>query len=400
MNLTDFSVYCPHGPHNFRVTQEGPLSDLRLVYKDLYHVAGYPTGAGNPTWLNTHEPEVATSPVLLKLMNAGMHVVGRVQTDELAYSLNGCNIHYGTPVNPAAPDRLPGGSSSGSAVAVARGDADVGLGTDTGGSIRVPACYNGLFGIRPTHGRLSSEHMVSLAPRFDTPGWLCRDAATLERVGAQLFGETPVKSEPVDLLWATTLFDLLPEELRPAIAPIKQQLAASTVSVNEWDFDPARLSELNNTFRTLQGREVARTHSVWVSQHLDAFAPDIAERFQWACQLTEEAEALAEEMSQQWKSEIIAKLEAAFLVIPTTPDLAPLRSASDADLADFRMKLLGLTALAGLAGLPQVHLPLVNVGGVPFGFSIIGKPGSDMQLLALARLFSDVIGKEKSDEAN
>ncbi len=266
-------------------------------------------------------------------------------------------------------------------------------------SIRVPACYNGLFGIRPTHGRLSSEHMVPLAPRFDTPGWLCRDAATLERVGAQLFGETPVKSEPVDLLWATTLFDLLPEELRPAIAPIKQQLAASTVSVNEWDFDPARLSELNNTFRTLQGRDVARTHSVWVSQHLDAFAPDIAERFQWACQLTAEAEALAEEMCQQWKTEIIAKLEAAFLVIPTTPDLAPLRTASDADLADFRMKLLGLTALAGLAGLPQIHLPLVKIDGVPFGFSIIGKPGSDMQLLALARLFSDVIGKEKPDEA-
>ncbi len=138
---------------------------------------------------------------------------------------------------------------------------------------------------------------------------------------------------------------------------------------------------------------------MWASQHLHAFAPDIAERFQWACQLTAEVEALAEATCQQWKTEIIAQLDAAYLVIPTTPDLAPLRSASDADLADFRMKLLGLTALAGLAGLPQVHLPLVKVAGVPFGFSIIGKPGSDMQLLALARLFSDVIGEEKSDEA-
>lgn len=399
MNLTDFSVYCPHGPHNFRVTQEGPLSDLRLVYKDLYYVAGYHTGAGNPTWLHTHEPAAATSPVLLKLMNAGMHVVGRVQTDELAYSLNGCNIHYGTPVNPAAPDRLPGGSSSGSAVAVARGDADVGLGTDTGGSIRVPACYNGLFGIRPTHGRLSSEHMVPLAPRFDTPGWLCRDAATLERVGAQLFGESSVKSEPVDLLWATSLFELLPETLRTAVFPLKEQLKAHSAAIQEWDFDSSRLTELNNTFRTLQGREIVRTHSAWVDQHPDAFAPDIAARFQWACQLTEVEEAQAEALCQAWKAEIIAKLENAYLVIPTTPDLAPLRSASDADLADFRMKLLGLTALAGLAGLPQVHLPLVNVEGVPFGFSVIGKPNSDMQLLAFARLFSDAISKEKSDAA-
>ena len=399
MNLTDFSVYCPHGPHNFSVTQEGALSDLRLVYKDLYHVAGYHTGAGNPTWLHTHEPAAATSPVLLTLMNAGMHVVGRVQTDELAYSLNGCNIHYGTPVNPAAPDRLPGGSSSGSAVAVARGEADVGLGTDTGGSIRVPACYNGLFGIRPTHGRLSSEQMVSLAPRFDTPGWLCRDAATLERVGAELFGATPIKAELVDLLWATSLFELLPETLRTAVFPLKDQLKTHSSSIQEWKFDSARLAELNNTFRTLQGREVARTHSAWVEQHTDAFAPDIAVRFQWACQLTEEAETQAETLCQSWKAEIIGQLDNAYLVIPTTPDLAPLRTASDADLADFRMKLLGLTALAGLAGLPQVHLPLVKINGVPFGISVIGKPHSDMQLLALARLFSDAIGKETSDAA-
>ena len=395
MNLADFSVYCPHGPHKFSIVTEGALSDLRLVYKDLYHVAGYPTGAGNPTWLNTHAPATATSPVLLKLMHAGMQIIGRVQTDELAYSLNGCNIHYGTPVNPAAPDRLPGGSSSGSAVAVARGEADAGLGTDTGGSIRVPACYNRLFGLRPTHGRLSSEHMVPLAPRFDTPGWLCRDAATLERVGAQLFGETPVKPEQADLLWATSLFALLPEKLRSAIAPIKQQLAACATSLHEWDFDPARLGELNNTFRTLQGREVSRTHSAWVAQHPDAFAPDIAERFQWAGQLTAEAEALAEATCQQWKADLTAQLNSAYLVIPTTPDLAPLRTASDVDLADFRMKLLGLTALAGLAGLPQVHLPLVKIDGVPFGLSLIGKPRSDMQLLALALLFSESIGKGK-----
>lgn len=399
MNLADFSVFCPHGPHNFSVTQEGALSDLRLVYKDLYHVAGYRAGAGNPTWLHTHQPAAGTSPVLLTLMNAGMHVVGRVQTDELAYSLNGCNIHYGTPVNPATPDRLPGGSSSGCAVAVACGDADVGLGTDTGGSIRVPACYNGLFGIRPTHGRLSLQHMVPLAPRFDTPGWLCRDAATLERVGAQLFGEVPVKSDAANLLWATSLFALLPEDLHLAITPIEQRLAACAASLQEWDFDPTRLGELNNTFRTLQGREIARTHSAWLEQHPDAFAPDIAARFQWACQLTAAEEVQAEALCQAWKAEIIAQLDNAYLVIPTTPDLAPLRTASDADLADFRMKLLGLTSLAGLAGLPQVHLPLVKINGVPFGISVIGKPHSDMQLLALARLFSDAIDKETSDAA-
>ncbi|WP_320153752.1 amidase [uncultured Tolumonas sp.] len=391
--MADFSVYCPHGPHNFRTTQEGALSDLRLVYKDLYHVAGFPTGAGNPTWLSTHEPAAVTSPVLLQLMNAGMQVIGRVQTDELAYSLNGCNVHFGTPMNPVTPDRLPGGSSSGCAVAVARGEADVGLGTDTGGSIRVPACYNGLYGIRPTHGRLPTSDMVPLAPCFDTPGWLCRDAKTLERVGAVIFQSPPEQPPSLNFLWADQLFAMLPALLLAAVEPIRVACQAIATKTDSWTFSAERLAEMSQTFRTVQGREITRTHFEWVKTRTHAFAKDIAERFLWAATLTEAEEVQAKRAQAGWKEEIDAVLEQSFLILPTTPDLAPLRTASDADLADFRMKLLGLTALAGLAGLPQVHLPLVKVNGVPYGCSIIGKRGSDMTLLAIARLFSDVMSE-------
>lgn len=388
--MSDHSVYCAHGPHDFRAVAAGPLADLRLVYKDLYHVAGYPTGAGNPAWLASHEPAAQTAPVLQQLLEAGIQVVGRVQTDELAYSLNGCNAHYGTPVNPAAPDRLPGGSSSGSAVAVARGEADVGLGTDTGGSIRVPACYNGLFGLRPSHGRLSLQHMVPLAPRFDTPGWLCRDALSLERVGAVLFGEAPAPPARVHLVVMETLFARLPAALQAAWADLRSRLVAQVDALSQWQPDPARIDGLNATFRVLQGRQAAGQHQAWLASHMTSLAPDIADRFRWACGLNAEQEAAAEAQRQSWIDDLTPHLaNAQVLCLPTTPDLAPRRDASDAELAQFRERLLGMTAMAGLAGLPQVHLPLMSVAGVPFGISLIGAAGQDMTLLALARRFSE-----------
>ena len=170
-----------------------PLSGLRLAVKDLFHMAGLPTSAGNPTWLATHPIPTKTASSVAALLNAGANFCGKTMTDELAYSLNGQNIHYGTPSNPVTPDRLPGGSSSGSAVAVASGLADIGLGTDTGGSIRVPASYNGLFGLRPTHGVIPSDNMVALAPSFDTVGWLTKDLTTLAKIASILLKSKPPK---------------------------------------------------------------------------------------------------------------------------------------------------------------------------------------------------------------
>src|SRR5690606_37246293 len=170
------------------VALTGPLAGLRLAVKDLFDVAGMPTGAGNPRWLETHEAPDADAEAVARLRAAGASLVGKTITDELAWSLNGSNAHYGTPDNPAAPGRLPGGSSSGSASAVASGLADIGLGTDTGGSIRVPASYCGLFGLRPTHGRVPLEGAVPLAASFDTAGVFTRDAATLRKASETLLG--------------------------------------------------------------------------------------------------------------------------------------------------------------------------------------------------------------------
>jgi len=160
-------------------TRDGPLRGLRLAVKDIVDVAGLPTGAGHPDWLATHPVPQRSAPVVDRITDAGAVIVGKTYTDEFAYSMFGSNAHYGTPVNPAAPGHLPGGSSSGSAVAVAAGLADIGLGTDTAGSVRIPASWCGLYGLRPTHDRASREGIVALAPSFDVPGLLCAGLATL-----------------------------------------------------------------------------------------------------------------------------------------------------------------------------------------------------------------------------
>ena len=153
MNDT-LGAFCHHTHVTLPGSETGPLATLSLAVKDVFHIKGHPTGAGNPDWLRTHPVAGTTAPAVQRLLDAGAHIVGKTHTDELAYSLNGENVHYGTPVNPNAAGRIPGGSSSGSAAAVAGGLVDFAIGTDCGGSVRLPASYCGIFGFRPTHGRI------------------------------------------------------------------------------------------------------------------------------------------------------------------------------------------------------------------------------------------------------
>ncbi|HWI12737.1 MAG TPA: amidase family protein, partial [Burkholderiales bacterium] len=173
------NAFCRHTHVELPGASSGPLAGLTFAAKDIYDVIGHRTGFGSPDWLRTHEPAASTAPVVQQLLDAGATMVGKTQTDELTYSLNGENAHYGTPVNVNAPGRIPGGSSSGSAAAVAAGLVDFALGSDTGGSVRAPASFCGIYGIRPTHGRVSLRGACPLAATFDTAGWFAREASLL-----------------------------------------------------------------------------------------------------------------------------------------------------------------------------------------------------------------------------
>ncbi|OYV27793.1 MAG: amidase [Halothiobacillus sp. 20-54-6] len=364
-------------------TQGTSLRGLRVGVKDLFDIAGVPTSAGNPDWLATHSVPTQTASAVQRLLDAGAVVVAKTLTDELAYSLNGVNAHYGTPINAAAPDRIPGGSSSGSAVMVATDKADIGLGT--GGSIRVPASYNGLLGLRPTHGVIAVDHLVGLAPSFDTVGWMTRDLATLHRVASVLLPLQP-GVELRDLCVLKPQFygkSLWREQAQQWLTPRLPQFN----SVREIVLAQAFLQFASQTFRTLQGFEIWQTHGEWIHSTQPRFAPDIAERFVW-CQKISPAQR---DRAGRDRLEIVQTLshwlsgDQTVALLPTTSGAAPLLNEPAQNLAQYRLELMGLTALAGLSSRPQLHLPVLRDQTAPWGLSLMGEKHADSALIALAK---------------
>lgn len=362
--IDDPFIYRPDRP--LVVREGGPLSGIKLAVKDLFHVAGWPTGAGNPDWLHSHPVPEQTNSTVKHLLSLGAELTGKTHTDELAYSLNGQNIHYGTLNNPKAPGRLPGGSSSGSAVAVAAGLADIGLGTDTGGSIRVPAAYNGIYGLRPTHNAVSMDHMVPLAPSFDTTGWLINDLELCRTLTGYLIPDAPLTPADRPLAVINESRDLCSVWPQTQNWLEQQDIRFETVSLG---IEPVLYGD---AFRVLQGYEIWQTHGNWLLSQQPVLAADIQERLNWCAGLTSEDRNRALKIQESLKTTLKSLLEDHLLLLPTTPAAAPLLSTSSVYLKDYRHQLICLTAIAGLCGLPQLHLPWTAVDGAPTGFSLLG----------------------------
>ncbi len=385
-------AFVPGGEIEIAGADRGPLKGLSCAAKDIYDLAGHVTGCGNPDWARSHGPAEATAPAIEALLAAGAALRGKTVTDELAYSLNGQNFHYGTPANVNAPGRIPGGSSSGSASAVAGGLVDFALGSDTGGSVRVPASYCGIYGLRPSHGRLALDGIMPLAPSFDTVGWFARDAAVLRRVGEVLFGavagDVPA---PGRLLLAEDAFEAAEPSAQAALAPLVERLEArlgKARRVRPGD-QGGGLEAWMLRFRVLQAREIWATQGAWIETAKPAFGPEIAERFAWV-QTTSDAEAEAAKPEREAFAARLAELLGGdgLLCLPSAPGIAPRLDTPAADLVEHRGRALGLTCIAGLARLPQVSLPLAQVEGCPLGLSLIGPAGSDLGLLAFAEAFA------------
>jgi amidase len=375
--VNDFGAFVPGPRARLAPLGSGPLDGLTFVAKDLLDVAGYVTGGGNPHWESRQLPASTSAEAVDCLLRAGATLVGKTITDELAFSLEGENEHHGTPTNPRAPDRLPGGSSSGSAVAVAAGLADLGLGTDTGGSVRVPASFCGVFGWRPSHGRVSLDGVVRFAPSYDTVGLLARNAAHLQ-LGAQcLLGTPPVSPPPARLLLATDAFALADPE---AAAVLKTSLR----TVEEVQVFAGRPADFLEAYVTLQGLDIMREHSDFLSSD-PIFGPTIKPRF-------DSVRALDPAVGARWKAwraETTVRLRqllrsGTFLVLPTAPSIAPLRFLRDEAAGRFYDAALTLGSIAGHAGLPAVSLPVATLHGCPLGLSIVAGHGEDESLLALA----------------
>jgi amidase len=379
-------AFCRHTHVALQPTRSGALSGLTFAAKDIYDVAGHKTGFGSPDWLRTHAAASRTAPVVQQLLDAGACLAGKTQTDELTFSLNGENAHYGTPINANAPGRIPGGSSSGSAAAVAGVLVDFALGSDTGGSVRTPASFCGVFGLRPTHGRVSLEGACPLARSFDTAGWFARHADMLERVGAVLLSEVPDDAMPKHLLFAEDAFGLAGPAATAALEPALARVSESLGKPQRVCVSAEGLTQWLEVFRTLQGFEVWAEHGAWVREAKPELGPGIRQRVQWASTITA-ADARAAGIKREEIARRVAALlrDDTVLALPTVPDIAPLRDADPKATEDFRARALTLLCVAGLARLPQINLPLGKLNGCPIGLSLIGPRDSDMMLLAIAK---------------
>lgn len=363
-------------------TGTGVLDGLRLAVKDLIDVGGTLTTCGNPEWAASHAVPTQDAPCVAALRAAGARVVGKTVTDELAFSLEGENTFHGTPRNPAAPDRLPGGSSSGSAVAVAGHEADLALGTDTGGSVRVPASFCGVHAMRPTHGRISLTGVLPFAESYDTVGWFARDAALLREAGQVLLGtRRRADAPPLRLCLAEDALALA----EPAVAQALRAWAqAKGITVRRQAFvRPWR--EVQEAYSLLQGLEIRAALGPWIRERQPVFGPAIAPRFEGALALDPALEAPWRQWRAQLKNELVERLgpDEAWL-LPAAPGVALPLNASGEQRGAFYERALALGALAGHAGLPQIVLPLLQVDGLPVGVSFIAGPGQDERLLDLA----------------
>jgi amidase len=387
--VPDLGAFCRVNHVEAEPVQEGPLTGLTFSVKDIFDVAGSRTGFGQPAWLESHPPAASTAPAVASLLGAGARLAGRTICDELTYSLTGQNVHYGTPVNPRCPGRLPGGSSSGAGSAVADGLCDVGLGSDCAGSVRIPASYCGIYGMRPTHGRIPVDGVCPFAPSFDTVGWMAREAGVLARAGNILLAGTAGAGLPgsvTTIIVARDAFQLAGPSAERSLAASVARLCDAVGGSREITVSDEGLERWAECFTTIQAFEIWRSLGDWVQRARPELGPGIRERIAHAATVPEEDA----ERQRAFRACVAERLgervpPGTALCLPTAPGAAPVRHCPSDDAGGaFRAPAISLLCIAGLGGLPQLTLPLGTLDGCPLGLSILGAHGTDSSLLALA----------------
>jgi amidase len=386
--------------HTFLIepTGSGLLDGLTFASKDLIDLAGQKTGCGNPRWQETHPPATSHAICVEQLLEAGARCIGKTITDELAYSLIGENYFYGTPLNPAAPDRVPGGSSCGSASAVACGLADFALGTDTGGSVRVPAANCGIWGIRPTHGVVSVAGVNPLSPAFDTVGVLASQVDVFMKAASVLLSAAiPENPKPAVIHLIKEAFEVADPQIAAAVLDCADTIkdvfgdCIRETSLREIDGEDSvqDLSNWYEIYRVLQRAEAWNCLGAWIESAKPEMGSMIRESIELARDLNR---ALVPTILKQ-REEYFRKMSSFLgkndlLCIPTAASVAPLKGTierRDQAVNGYYFRTLSLTSIAGVARSPQISMPLADSNGIPVGVSLVARHHEDAFLLGVAK---------------
>ena len=362
---------------------DGPLVGKTVAVKDLFDVAGFAVGAGVPAYLAESPRSVTHASAVTALLAAGAAVQGIAHTDEFAYSVAGKNSHYGTPPNVAVAGAVPGGSSSGPATAVASGQVSIGLGTDTGGSIRVPASYQGLWGLRTTHDAVARDGLLGLAPSFDTVGWLTRDAATLRAAASASLGSTGRKTVFGGFAVAPALVALASPGVQDAFAAALRRLAEAGLTDDLVELTLPDVDDLHEIFRTVQSAEAWATHGEWITAHPGTLGEEIAARFAFGATVDPETGSFASQALELARERIDSIVGDRVLLLPSASSTAPSTTADAEILEQVRQSTLRLSCVASIAGRPALSVPALTVEGAPVGLGLVGPPHTDIALIAL-----------------
>ena len=366
--------------------KQGLLAGTTFMVKDLFAIAGHKVANGSPDWYAHARAARATARAIQWLLDAGASCTGITICDEFFYSVLGSNAHHGQPINPRAPGHVTGGSSCGSAAAAAAGMCDFTLGSDTGGSIRVPASFCGLYGLRPTFGRIDTQGATPMAPSYDTVGHLAREAELFRKVGHVLLEGEPVYTDIERLILAEDFFRHEEPRAEEALWRVLASIGPALPAPEHRTIAGEEIGDWRNAFRIIQGFEIQSTLLPFIQSHDVNLGPGIKERFAAAAQIT----AAEADAARVLRTKIVEHLTAlvppgTLIVLPTTPTLPPERGIPDGDATgEFRTLTLQSTCLAGHAGLPQISIPATEGAGCPIGLSFIGWKGGDEALLDLA----------------
>jgi amidase len=371
----------------------GRLAGLSAAVKDMYDLAGEVAGCGNPTWLATHTPAATNCAAVKKILDAGATVIGKTICDEFFYSVSGANAHYGTPVNIRASGRLPGGSSAGSAAATGAGLCDFALGSDTGGSVRVPASFNGIYGLRPTHGRIDATGVQDMAPSLDVPGWFAASPGVFRNVGAVLLDQRRVPAKIQRVFVLEDAFAQADPEVEDLLRTLLEFMSDDLPAMAHAKIAPEGFDPWREAMRTVQAYEVWQTYGDFVTRHKPKLGPGVKERMEFAATVTR-AQAAAAGAVRAHMSDHVRQtaVPGTILALPSAPCIAPKVDIAGDELESFRARVMRLTCIASLTGLPQISIPAGTISACPVGLSFIGWTGGDEALLDLAFALSRHLG--------
>ena len=379
------SCFVPHDlAAPLKGAASGPLAGLNAVVKDMYDIAGERTGCGSPEWLATHPPAARNCPPVQKILDAGATIIGKTVCDEYFYSVSGANAHYGTPVNARAPGRLPGGSSAGSAAACGAGLCDFALGSDTGGSVRVPASFNGIYGLRPTHERIEHSGVADMAPSFDVPGWFAATPGVFRKVGAVLLDSRRVAAKIDRVVVLEDAFAQAEELVADLLRTLLEFMSDDLPGMAHGRIAPEGFDPWREAFRIVQAYETWQTFGGFITKHRPNIGPGVKERMQFASTVTRvQADASREVVNKARDHIRQVAVPGTVLALPTAPSISPKIEISGAELEEFRTRVMRLTCTSGISGLPQMSIPGATINGCPIGLSFIGWAGGDEALLDL-----------------